>query len=61
MEYINAAADDDANEFFADIEHHITSLHLIVQLFFMMMSGKQSGITNALTGKPMFFCYNMRI
>jgi hypothetical protein len=34
MEYINAAADDDANEFFADIEHHITSLHLIVQLFF---------------------------
>ncbi len=34
MEYINTAADDDANDFFANIEHHITSLHLIVQLFF---------------------------
>jgi hypothetical protein len=34
MEYTNATAADDANDFFADIEHHITSLHLIVQLFF---------------------------
>jgi len=34
MEYFRAASADDVNDLLADIEHHITSLHLIVQLLF---------------------------
>ena len=58
----NAEDDNSYYDAFAQIKDQINSLHFIFETFFMItMPGKPSGITNALTGNPMFFSYNTRI